>query len=279
MMEGPVKPNIYSWNIFMQAFFKMGQVQAAERVFDIMRDRGVDPDQFTWGVLLRGYAKSQLVDRIGDTLPHLEAERELDPDLLRHFARVVDRRKLMVTLEENKLQKEASARDKADQEAEEERSRWQPPQFELADVEAATTSNATSVQPDATGSSVLQKLTSRTEEQSGLLQDQPSALPSSTKPPRVLRSQPRSQRANLQDPEVQYRKLQEQLGLVEPAVSIVNDDVDSALIESSSTGPVFKSMIGKGKEKLKVADSGKPATTRKRPRFNLAKPKGGGDLR
>lgn len=50
MTESVTKPNIYSWNILMQAFFKTGQVQAAERVFEIMRNRGIDADQFTHGI-------------------------------------------------------------------------------------------------------------------------------------------------------------------------------------------------------------------------------------
>ncbi|CAO2658851.1 Nn.00g065740.m01.CDS01 [Neocucurbitaria sp. VM-36] len=124
MTEGSTKPNIYSWNIFMQAFFKTGQVQAAERVFEIMRSRGVDPDQFTYGVLLRGYAKAQLIERIGDTMQHVKTEQEMDPDLLRALAKVVDRRKLMLALEKSRVEKEARAKEQADKEAEEERQRW-----------------------------------------------------------------------------------------------------------------------------------------------------------
>jgi hypothetical protein len=90
------------------------------------------------------------------------------------------------------------------------------------------------------------------------------------------RSQPRPPQANLQDPEVQYRKLQEQLGLVEPTGLAVNDHVESEPVELLSTDLGFKSMIGKNQ--VKTMDSSKPATTRKRARFNLAKPRSGGDL-
>ncbi|KAF1850043.1 uncharacterized protein K460DRAFT_244801, partial [Cucurbitaria berberidis CBS 394.84] len=125
MTEGSPQPNIYSWNIFMQAFFKTGQVQAADRVFEIMRSRGVDPDQFTYGVLLRGYAKAQLVERIGDTMQHVNTEQEIDPDLLRALAKVVDRRKLMYTLEKSRVHKEIAAQEKANEDAEVERQRWE----------------------------------------------------------------------------------------------------------------------------------------------------------
>jgi pentatricopeptide repeat protein len=273
MTDGPAKPNIYSWTIFMQAFFKTGQVQAAERVFQIMRSRGVDPDQFTWGVLLRGYAKAQLVDRIGDTIPHLDAEQELDPGLLRHFAKVVDRKKLMGVLEENRLHREASALEKANREAEEERSRWWD---ELADGEAATRSDVSPVQLDATAAVQSEESFAAQPGSSVVLPKRTLVPEQPTEPPQMPRSQPRPPQANLQDPEVQYRKLQEQLGLVEPTGLAVNDHVESESVELLSTDLGFKSMIGKNR--VKTMDSSKPATTRKRARFNLAKPRSGGDL-
>ncbi|KAF2127062.1 hypothetical protein P153DRAFT_260193, partial [Dothidotthia symphoricarpi CBS 119687] len=104
------QPDIYTWNIFMQAFFKTGQVQAADRVFDIMRSRGVDPDQYTYGVMLRGYAKAQLIGRIAETMQHVDEEQQLHPDLLRALARVVDRRKLMLALEQARVARERKVR-------------------------------------------------------------------------------------------------------------------------------------------------------------------------
>jgi pentatricopeptide repeat protein len=131
MTESEPHPNIYSWNIFMQAFFKTGQVQAAERVFEILRSRGVDPDQFTYGVLLRGYAKAQHVERIGETMQHLDADQEMEPDLLRALAQIGNRNKLMLTLEKNRVHKEVQAQEKARIEAEEEEQRWTAPQLEI----------------------------------------------------------------------------------------------------------------------------------------------------
>jgi pentatricopeptide repeat protein len=277
MTDGPAKPNIYSWNIFMQAFFKTGQVQAAERVFEIMRNRAVDPDQFTWGVLLRGFAKAQLVERIGDTVPHLEAERELDPDLLRHFAKVVDRRKLMGVLEDNRLHKEASALEKADREAEEERSRWLEPQFELGDVEAATTRDVSPVQPDANAAAKDEELSATQPSSSVVLRKSTSTPAQPAEPPQMPKDQPRLPRANPLDPEVQYRKLQEQLGLVESPGFGANNHIELEPVEPPSTGLGFKSMIFK--KPATVGDGVKPATTRKRARFNLAKPTDRGDLK
>ncbi|KAI4954301.1 hypothetical protein J4E91_002012 [Alternaria rosae] len=295
MTDGPAKPNVYSWNIFMQAFFKTGQIQAAERIFEIMRDRGTDPAKYTWGVMVRGYANAQLVDQIDDILPHLDAEDESDPDLLRYLAKVVDRRKLMTVLERSRLQKEAIALERAEQEAEAERYWWQRA---LEAVEVAPTSAITSVQSGTTGSPAVEPPTSPTEErsgvtgssvvestvpptkeQSGLHQDRASDPPTSTDPPRMPNNQPRAPRANLQDPEVQYRRLQERLGLVQPAAPMVEDDVELKPTKNSHAAPVFKSMIDLDKSKPRVTELGKAASMRKRARVNLARPKSRGDLR
>lgn len=295
MTDGPAKPNVYSWNIFMQAFFKTGQIQAAERIFEIMRDRGTDPAKYTWGVMVRGYANAQLVDQIDDILPHLDAEDESDPDLLRYLAKVVDRRKLMTVLERSRLQKEAIALERAEQEAEAERYWWQRA---LEAVEVAPANAVTSVQSGTTGSPAVEPPTSPTEErsgvtgssvvestvpptkeQSGLHQDRASDPPTSTDPPWMPNNQPRAPRANLQDPEVQYRKLQERLGLVQPAAPMIEDDVELKPTKNSHAAPVFKSMIDLDNSKPRVTELGKAASMRKRARVNLARPKGRGDLR
>ncbi|CAN9266099.1 unnamed protein product [Alternaria alternata] len=268
MTDGPAKPNVYSWNIFMQAFFKTRQVQAAERVSQLMRNSGVEPDRYTWGVLLRGYARAQLVDRIGDIIPHLKPEEELDDDLLRHLAKVVDRRKLMDVLEENRSHKETIALEKAAQEAEDERSRWRD---ELTDGEAATiTSGLSPVQLDMIAAAQTKELPA-TQPGSSVVPPKLTSVPEQpTESPSMHRRPSRLPRANLRDPEVQYRKLQEQLGLVESTESAVNDRVEPESVEPSSAGLAFKSIISKNS--VRAINSGKPATTRKRVRFNLVKP-------
>lgn len=199
----------------------------------------------------------------------------------------------MTILEKSRLQKEAIALERAEQEAEAERYWWQRA---LEAVEVAPTNDVTSVQSGttgspvetstspteersgATGSSVVETTVSPTKEQSGLHQDRASDLETATEPPRVPHSQPKAPRANLQDPEVQYRKLQERLGLVQPAPPMV-DDVALKPTKIPQAAPVFKSMIDLDKSKPRVTEPGKAASMRKRARFNLAKPKGRGDLR
>jgi len=136
MMDHSPQPNVYSWNIFMQSFFKAGQLHAGERAYEIMRSRNVEPDQFSYSVLLRGYARAQLIDRIGETMQYLDAEHELDPQLLALLSRVLDRDRMISTLEQSRLAKEAARQEAVAREAEERAKRWSVPEFYDFDDEA-----------------------------------------------------------------------------------------------------------------------------------------------
>lgn len=119
-----ITPNVYSWNMFMQSFFKTGQVAAAERVAELMRVRGVDPDSYTYGVMVRGYAKAQLVDRIGETMQHISEEEQLEPDLIRALAKVQRRADLTASLERNRVEKDKKDVEAAERKAKEEEDRF-----------------------------------------------------------------------------------------------------------------------------------------------------------
>lgn len=126
MTKRSVNPNVFTWNILMQAFFRDRQVQAAERVFEIMQSQGVDPDRYTYGVMVRGYAKAQLVDRVGGMMRFLDTKDQLNPDLLKVLADIVDRKELMFHLENNRKEKDAEAaeEDEARAEAEAAQEEW-----------------------------------------------------------------------------------------------------------------------------------------------------------
>ncbi|RMZ66193.1 pentatricopeptide repeat [Pyrenophora seminiperda CCB06] len=283
MTDGPAKPNVYSWNIFMQAFTKTGQIQAAERVLEIMSSRSIEPDQYTYGVLLRGYAKAQMVERIGDVMGHFEAEQDLDSDMLRALARVVDRQQLMHTLEKSRHRRETTALKKAESEAREEHVRWQPPQFDVEHVKASTVDDGQL----AAAATMFAK-----DEAVDSLPNEPVTPVGSSAPPpitdtsqsaykeeplqRSVRSTHTllSPRYNPQDPEVQYRKLQEQLGLVEPIEYPV--DVQSQRDRPKPFGAKLelKSMMDKARDRQQPT---KPVLAKKTQRFNLAKPWNGDD--
>lgn len=135
MLDHSPQPNVYSWNIFMQVFFKTGQLQAGERVFEIMRSRNVAPNPFSYSILLHGYARAQVIDRIGE-LMHFVDERELHPEILALFARIVDRDRMVSTLEQARLAKEAAGQ-KAATLAEQRTKRWSIPEYRDLDEDVA----------------------------------------------------------------------------------------------------------------------------------------------
>lgn len=123
------QPNVYSWNIFMQAFFKTDQVRAADRIYEMMRSRGIEPDQFTYGVLLRGYVRAQHTEKIGEIMGHIDNEQQLSPQVLQALTRVADRKRLMYELEKSRQAKDEEKRIKLEAKEEERRKRWEHPQF------------------------------------------------------------------------------------------------------------------------------------------------------
>jgi pentatricopeptide repeat protein len=160
--SGP-QPNIYTWNIFMQAFFKTGQVQAAGRVFDIIRDKGIKADQYTYGILMRGYAKAQLVERIGDSMQHVDEEQEMDPDLLRALATVVNREQLMNTMEKSRAEKKSNAQLYATKQAASEKKRWAIPRFSPDLLEDSSTAAMTDDSVSRQNPSIPQQAFERTK--------------------------------------------------------------------------------------------------------------------
>ncbi len=291
MTDNNPQPNIFTWNIFMQAFFKTGQVQVAERVFELARNRGIEPDQYTYGVLMRGYAKAQLVDRIGETLKFVDSKTEMDPDLLRALTKVVNRRRLMLTLEKSRINKEAREKAELEKYSKEERARWgmvdpfaketgplseemlskkeESTEALLGTVETlqepATTSNEPpSVDQDATTAHYNASSLASTIPQTPLPLAPPTQPNSSPAPtprsgnvpsqPRIRTSasstplahlknpQPTIPTSNLplsltptlmpaqlrhlphNDPEVEYRKLQERLGILAPSTLLTEEE-------------------------------------------------------
>jgi pentatricopeptide repeat protein len=277
MNNGSPQPNIYSWNILMQAFFKTDQLKAAERVYAILRSRGIEPDQYTYGVLLRGYARAQHIDRIGETMQYVDAETEMDPDLLNSLSRVVARKRLMLTLEKGRANRDAKLADTAQANAEEEEARWTAPRLEVDGSTLELDSEQDSrtkrgffvrrhlpvrrpvsiiqeptIEQDGKLEADLEYSESNHGQETAVEQDPPGKVSSTTfvhanqskptfklgrtiegapmqraiarasKPtdkPRAATKTPRPLeiRENPLDPDVQYRKLQEQLGLVAPS--------------------------------------------------------------
>ncbi|PSN63903.1 hypothetical protein BS50DRAFT_576527 [Corynespora cassiicola Philippines] len=129
--HGP-RPNVFSFNIFMQAFFRTGQLKAAERMQGLMQIYGVEPDEYTYGVMVRGYAKAQLAERVGEIMDHVSDEDQLDPQLLQLLGKIVNRQSLLKELDMSKKRKEAKERELF----ETENTRWIAPEWFPLDLHA-----------------------------------------------------------------------------------------------------------------------------------------------
>ncbi|KAF2035338.1 hypothetical protein EK21DRAFT_53881 [Setomelanomma holmii] len=267
MTNGSPQPNIYTWNIFMQAFFKTSQVQAAERVFEILRSRGVDPDQYTHGVLLRGYAKAQHVERIGEIMQQVTTEDEMDTDLLRLLARIVNRNKLMLTLEKSRLYKEVKLEEAVRSEAEEVGKRWEAPRLTLNEPEAME-SNPVALPSDdkaAESDNSLIEENLDLQPQDAFEDGYDFLRPSSSDadPPPVSAPPLRSVQESLEDemdPEVQYRRLREQLGIVAPDLSKTLHEAPGGPAPPSNpfgAGLGFKSMLPRVETPAALGDMSK----------------------
>ncbi|KAF2737289.1 hypothetical protein EJ04DRAFT_510394 [Polyplosphaeria fusca] len=119
------KPNIYTWNILMLAFFKTDQPQAAERVFEIMKSRETEPDQFSFITLARGYAKAQYTEKLVDIMPSLGTKAQNHPGLLRGLARIHHRERLVRQLDLRRALKDNQDRERIETEQKKQRQRWE----------------------------------------------------------------------------------------------------------------------------------------------------------
>lgn len=66
-------PTVQTWSILVAAYFRNRQRRAAEKVLDMMRERGIQGDRVTWNTLVSGYGKLQDVDTAVDTVKKMQA--------------------------------------------------------------------------------------------------------------------------------------------------------------------------------------------------------------
>lgn len=132
-MAATTQPEIHSWNILMHAFAKRGQIQAADRVFELMHSRGIDPSQVSYNILLKGYARKQLTERVTEVMQHVDLDKAMRPDVLSQLTRMTNRRELMRNLEKIQQRKEAMEQEQAEIRTREDKLRWEPP-LRLSDI-------------------------------------------------------------------------------------------------------------------------------------------------
>ena len=66
-------PTVQTWSILVAAYFRNRQRRAAEKVLDMMHERGIKGDKLTWNTLVRGYAGLQDVNAAISTVKGMEA--------------------------------------------------------------------------------------------------------------------------------------------------------------------------------------------------------------
>ncbi|KAA6407959.1 MAG: hypothetical protein FRX48_08310 [Lasallia pustulata] len=93
-------PTVQTWSVLLRAFMVHRQAAAAEKIVQMMRGYGLEPNQVTWNTLLSGYAHMQDVEKsVGATRRMQRAGYTADDWTLRAWGRVVDRRKLIKAFE------------------------------------------------------------------------------------------------------------------------------------------------------------------------------------
>ena len=65
-------PTTQTWSILVAAYFRHHQRRAAEKVLDMMRERGIHRDIVTWNTLIMGYARMQDVDAAVDAVERMK---------------------------------------------------------------------------------------------------------------------------------------------------------------------------------------------------------------
>jgi pentatricopeptide repeat protein len=95
----PVKqgPDEQTWSILLIAFFKHGQIKAGEKVFAMMRRKGLEPSHaVTWNTIAAGYARKQDIPRVVSTIRDMQEKgHKFDTQGLKGLALVKDRDKLL----------------------------------------------------------------------------------------------------------------------------------------------------------------------------------------
>ncbi|KAL8665463.1 MAG: hypothetical protein Q9202_002168 [Teloschistes flavicans] len=93
------KPNVYSWSIIADSFFRNRQPAAARRIIDMMRENGISPNQVTWHHIIAGHAGMQDASAAVEALREMEmAHFEVDSYTLKALMLVKDREQLLEAL-------------------------------------------------------------------------------------------------------------------------------------------------------------------------------------
>ena len=89
-------PTVQTWSILLAAYMRHKQKLAAEKVLNMMSDRGLKPDKVTWNTLICGYAAMQDVGAVVGAMREMEAAGfEPDARTLKALDRISHRQELL----------------------------------------------------------------------------------------------------------------------------------------------------------------------------------------
>ncbi|KAL6715018.1 hypothetical protein ACLMJK_007279 [Lecanora helva] len=110
-------PSVQTWSILLAAYMRHRQKFAAEKVFAMMQDRGLKPDQVTWTTLIGGYSSMQDIDSAVGAVRQMEAAGfEPNSRTWKALDRIWDQSRLLSVLKESiddDLASEATASDES----------------------------------------------------------------------------------------------------------------------------------------------------------------------
>ena len=93
-------PTVHTWSVLVAAYFRNRQRRAAEKVIEMMHERGIQGNKVTWNTLISGYSSLQCVDAAVDTVKRMEAAGfEADTDTAKGLGRLLRRDLLVKALE------------------------------------------------------------------------------------------------------------------------------------------------------------------------------------
>ena len=104
-------PTVRTWSILANAYFRHGQSRAAEKVLELMRERGIEPDAVTWNTIINGFTSMQKVGKAVDAFRRMEAAGfRPDKHSMRALSRVYNRERLLSAIGKTlSLEKSAQA--------------------------------------------------------------------------------------------------------------------------------------------------------------------------
>ncbi|KAE8445307.1 hypothetical protein EG329_013545 [Mollisiaceae sp. DMI_Dod_QoI] len=103
-------PDVYTWSILLKIFMDHQQPRAAERALEMMKERGVEPNQVTWNTLIGGYAKMQMtLDTVGALRRMEDAGFKANEVTLKALSKLRDKRTMLSAMQMNeRLRAQAS---------------------------------------------------------------------------------------------------------------------------------------------------------------------------